>query len=100
MGILRAAAREKVFARRGIGSAISEEDTVNAVNPFQLPPCLERGVQRRREQVRTIFFVIMAAHAILFGGLLIQGCQSRPTMTSAGSDGYPAILVKLQSQAE
>ena len=73
---------------------------MNTANPFQLPPFFERAAQRRRERVRTIVFVIIAAHAILFGGLLIQGCQGRPTMTSAGSDGYPAILVKLQSQAE
>ena len=88
------------FARGGIHSANSRGESVNTANPFQLPPFFERAAQRRRERVRTIVFVIISAHAILFGGLLIQGCQSRPVAVPVASDGYPAILVKLQSQAE
>ncbi|MEO6034673.1 MAG: hypothetical protein ABIQ35_05420 [Verrucomicrobiota bacterium] len=75
-------------------------DIVNTANPFQLPPCLQRADQRRRERIKAIFFVIIAAHVVLFTGLLFQGCQSKPAALSASADGYPPVLLaNLKAQA-
>jgi hypothetical protein len=92
--------RRKITVR-GIGPAFLFADTMNAANPFQIPACLQRAEQRRRERIKGIFFAILAAHVILFAGLLIQGCQSKPVATTAASDGYPpALLAKLSSHIE
>ena len=76
---------------------MSSVETVNTANPIQFRPTFQSGEQRRRERVRVIFFISMAAHLLLFSGLLIQGCRSKAPAPNAASDGYPSALVMKQS---
>jgi hypothetical protein len=57
----------------GQGKAVKE------FNPFQVPGTAIGTIQiqsHRRERFRNIFFIVLAAHIVLFLALLIQGCRS------------------------
>ncbi|MEY2466151.1 MAG: LysM domain [Verrucomicrobiota bacterium] len=77
----------------GIGIAIAIYNRMNASNPFQIPPCLQRAdvQQRRRERFRNGFLAAVAAHVILFAVLLIQGCKNGQSAFNAKPEAPPAI---------
>jgi LysM repeat protein len=58
---------------------------VNAVNPFQVPPCLQKigTQQRRRENFKAAFFAVVAIHVLVLFGVLIQGCKNQPRKVNA-----------------
>jgi LysM repeat protein len=63
---------------------------VKTLNPFNGPGSLKaERQQRRRGQFKIMVWTIVAANAVLFAGLLIQGCQQEPP-TAETSGGNPA----------
>ena len=54
-------------------------------NPFQIPVCLQRAdsQQRRRERFKRGFIAVVAALVVLLVGLLIEGCMSEKTTSTA-----------------
>jgi nucleoid-associated protein YgaU len=60
---------------------------MNTSNPFQIPVCLQRAdsQQRRRERFKRGFIAVVAALVVLLVGLLIEGCMSEQTTSTAPS---------------
>ena len=63
-------------------------------NPFQVPGTALGTIQiqnHRRERFRNVFFIVLAAHVVLFLVLLIQGCRSgQPTGSEAADQAVSA----------
>jgi hypothetical protein len=65
---------------------------VKEFNPFQVPGTAVGTIQiqhHRRERFRNIFFIVLAAHIVLFLALLIQGCRSGKDTTAQAPDSTP-----------
>jgi hypothetical protein len=62
---------------------------VKEFNPFQVPGTAVGTIQiqhHRRERFRNIFFIVLAAHIVLFLTLLIQSCSSGKQSSSQAPD--------------
>ena len=52
------------------------------LNPFSGPGSLQaERQQKRREQLKVVVWVVVAANVVLFTGMLIQGCRGEPSTT-------------------
>ncbi len=52
------------------------------LNPFGGPGSLQaERQQKRREQLKVVVWVVVAANVVLFTGMLIQGCRGEPSTT-------------------
>jgi len=62
---------------------------MNASNPFQIPDCLQRAdsQQRKRERFKRGFIAAVAAIVVLLVGLLIEGCMTEKSTSSAPTPG-------------
>jgi LysM repeat protein len=55
---------------------------VKKLNPFSGPGSLQaERQQKRREQLKVVVWVVVAANVVLFTGMLIQGCRGEPATT-------------------
>lgn len=66
--------------------------TVKEFNPFQVPGTAVGTIQiqnHRRERFRNVFFIVLAAHIVLFLTLLIQSCSSGRNVASQAPDSNP-----------
>ena len=63
---------------------------MKTLNPFNSPgsPQAERQ-RKRRERFEIVVWTIVGANALLFAGMLIQGCQREPAIAET-RDGNPA----------
>ena len=69
-----------------------QHNAVKEFNPFQVPGTAIGTIQiqhHRRERFRNIFFIVLAAHIVLFLALLIQGCRSGKDTASQTAESTP-----------
>ena len=69
-----------------------QRKAVKEFNPFQVPGTAIGTIQiqhHRRERFRNIFFIVLAAHIVLFLALLIQGCRSGKDTASQTPESTP-----------
>jgi hypothetical protein len=56
---------------------------VKVLNPFQVGSLNPNLQYDKRERFKKIFWVVLAAHIVLFLSLLIQGCRSGQHTTAS-----------------
>ena len=69
-----------------------QHKAVKEFNPFQVPGTAIGTIQiqhHRRERFRNVFFIVLAAHIVLFLVLLIQGCRSGKDASSQTPQAAP-----------